>query len=92
MRFCSSITLIIFYYFLFAAAMGALYSRLPAHYRKSEGAGSHTSLHKSFSISSQEFAMDHNTVPITVHQGEDGHMYTSILSKSNADELARQGE
>lgn len=36
--------------------------------------------------------MDHNTVPITVHQGEDGHMYTSILSKSNADELARQGE
>jgi len=35
--------------------------------------------------------MDHNTVPITVHQGEDGHMYTSILSKSNADELARQG-
>ena len=36
--------------------------------------------------------MDHSTFPITVHQAEDGTMYNSILSKSNADELAKQGE
>ena len=78
--------------FVVFAAMGALYSRLPAQYRTSEAGDSHTSLHKSFSISSQEFAMDHSTFPITVHQAEDGTMYNSILSKSNADELAKQGE
>lgn len=35
--------------------------------------------------------MDQAALPLTVHRGEDGQMFHSILSKSNAEQLAKQG-
>ena len=78
----------VFPYFI---AMGELYSRLPQYYKQVAPTDAHTSLHKQFSSSSLELQSEHSSVPLTVHKSEDGTMFASILTKSNTEQLARQG-
>lgn len=73
-------------------AVGELYSRLPQYYRKTATTDSHTSLHKQFSLSSLELQAEQASTPLTVHKSEDGTMFSSILTKSNTEQLAKQGK
>lgn len=77
--------------FLFFVAMGELYSRLPQYYRQTSVDQGHTTLHKRFSQTSLDIQSEQSYTPLTVHQGAGGTTFSSILTRSNTEQLEAQG-
>jgi len=72
-------------------AYGEIYTRLPSYYRQGATNEKHTSLHKNFSQSSLDLHNDQSYAPLTMHQSQDGTVFASILTRSNTEQLEKQG-